>query len=100
MSKHANRNDNDADHHLYEIYDHGRSNTYKYGICGNPLNSNGSSPRANIQVKEANRLVGWIRFFARILLIGIPGRLEAKRIEDEHIEDYRIKYGSKPPGNT
>ena len=100
MKKHANRNDNDNEHHLYEIYDHELSTTYKYGICGNPLNVDGSSPRANIQVKEANRLVRWSRFFARILLIGIHGRVEAKRMEDEYIEAYRVKHGSKPAGNT
>ena len=100
MKKHGNSNDSDSAHHLYEIHDKERSNTYKYGICGDPLNADGSSPRANLQVKEFNRAFGWLRFLAKVLLTGITGRREAKRIENEHIEAYRAKWGEKPPGNT
>ena len=100
MKRHGNSNENDAEHHLYEIFDQERANTYKYGICGDPLNADGSSPRANIQVKEFNRAFGWLRFLARVLLAGIPGRREAKRIENEYLEAYREKWGEYPPGNT
>lgn len=68
MKRHGNFNDNDAEHHLYEIYDQERDDIYKYGICGDPLNKDGSSPRANTQVKEFNRAFGWLRFLARVLL--------------------------------
>ena len=99
MKQHGNSNQNDADHHLYEIYDEERKDNYKYGICGDPLYPDGSSPRANRQVNFLNGAVGWVRFLVNILLIGIPGRIEAKRIENEHIAAYREKNGSKPRGN-
>ncbi|MCF8247228.1 MAG: hypothetical protein K9J37_14735 [Saprospiraceae bacterium] len=99
MKKHGNSNENNADHHLYEIFDLERSNTYKYGICGDPLNKDGSSPRGKTQAKEFNRAFGWLRFLVRILLTGIPGRREAKRIETEYMEAYREKWGEYPPGN-
>lgn len=99
MKKHGNSNDNDAEHHLYEIHDVERNDVYKYGICGDPLNPDGTSPRANRQLRDFNRAFGWVRFLARILLTGIPGRREAKRIEDEYIEAYRQQHGHKPPGN-
>ncbi|MEK7256210.1 MAG: hypothetical protein AAB316_15770, partial [Bacteroidota bacterium] len=35
----------------------------------------------------------------RVLLTGIAGRMEAKRIENECIEAYRQKHGRKPRGN-
>lgn len=97
--QHGNANANEADHHLYEIYDQGRDDIYKYGICGDPLNPDGSSPRANIQVRDHNQAFGWKRFIAKILEICIPGRLEARRIEDEYIEAYRQKHGHRPAGN-
>ena len=96
---HANSNENDAEHHLYEIFDVERDDIYKYGICGRPLLPDGSSPRANVQVKLFNRVVGMVRFFARILLAGIPGRRRAKEIETDYIETYRKKHGYPPPGN-
>jgi hypothetical protein len=43
--------------------------------------------------------VKWFRFFARILLINIPGKKEAKRIERDHICKYREQYGQNPRGN-
>ena len=100
MKKHGNSNQNESDHHLYEIYDVERRDVYKYGICGDPLLPDGSSPRANRQLRDYNRAFGWIRFLAKILLTGIRGRREAKRLEDEYIEAYRAKHGVKPPGNT
>lgn len=96
---HGNDKRNENDHHLYEINDRVRRGLYKYGICGRPLNKDGSSPRANEQVSLFNKVVGWSRFFARILLTGIPGRERAQEIENEYIERYRKEHGYKPPGN-
>lgn len=98
--EHGNSNQNEAEHHLYEIRDEERKGVFKYGICGDPLNRDGSSPRANQQTRFLNAAIGWARFFANILLVGIPGRLEAKRHEDEHIEAYRKIHGQNPPGNS
>lgn len=65
MKPHANSHENDAEHHLYEIFDVERDNIFKYGICGKPLNADGSSPRSNEQIMLYNRVVGMVRFFAR-----------------------------------
>ena len=99
MKPHANSHDNDALHHLYEIFDVERDNVFKYGICGKPLNVDGSSPRANDQIALFNRVVGMVRFFARILLVGIDGRKHAEEIENEYIRTFRDKFGQNPPGN-
>lgn len=58
----------------------------------------GSSPRANRQVKEFNRAVRWVRFFAKVILSAIPGRTAALRIEQEYIDDYTQQHGKPPPG--
>lgn len=100
MKPHANSHDNDARHHLYEIFDVERDNIFKYGICGKPLNADGSSPRANEQVALFNRVVGMVRFFARVLLVDIDGRKRAEGIETEHVTAFREKYGHNPPGNV
>jgi len=69
------------------------------GICGDPLLDDGSSPRANRQLRLFNRIAGWARFFAVILLTGIPGRKRAEEIEDEFLQAYQKKNAQKPPGN-
>ena len=43
--------------------------------------------------------MNWLRFFAQILLLDIPGKKEAKRIEEEHIQNYKKQHGKKPRGN-
>jgi URI fold toxin 2 len=99
MRPHANSHENDALHHLYAIFDVERNTIYKYGICGKPLNSDGSSPRANEQTKIYNRVVGMVRFFSFILLIEIEGRKLAEEIEQEYIDAFCKKNGSNPRGN-
>ena len=73
-----------------------RSVTPKAGLA---LPPDGTSRRANRQLRDYNRAFGWIRFLARILLTGIPGRREATQVEDNYIDAYRQKHGQKPPGN-
>jgi hypothetical protein len=99
MKKHGNSNENEADHHLYEIRDKEYQDVYKYGICGEPLRPDGSSPRAARQVQELNRAVRWLRFFANVLLVNIPGRLTAKKLENDYIEKHKQEHGIIPPGN-
>lgn len=67
------------EHHLYEIVDQKTDTVFKYGICGRRLTKDGSSPRANEQVNLFNRLAGWARYFASIILTGIPGRKKQKK---------------------
>ncbi|MCB9291545.1 MAG: hypothetical protein H6559_00200 [Lewinellaceae bacterium] len=85
---HGNSQKSKRPHHLYEIRDKEENDVLKYGICGKPLNRDGSSPRANEQVSLFNAILGVARFFARILLTNIPGRKKAREIEDEYIEAY------------
>ena len=87
------------EHHLYEIVDQKTDPVFKYGICGRRLTKDGSSPRANEQVNLFNRLAGWARYFASIILTGIPGRKKAEEIEEEYIEQFKEQYGSRPDGN-
>jgi hypothetical protein len=96
---HGNANKSKLPHHLYEIIDKKDKDVYKYGISGDPLNEDGSSPRAEEQVSLFNTVVAWARFFARIILRDIPGREQARKIEDDHIENYRNQHGHYPRGN-
>ena len=100
MKPHANSHDNDAAHHLYEIFDVERDDIFKYGISGKSLNADGSSPRANEQVALFNRVVGMVRFFARIILVDIDGRKLAEDIETEYVKHYFEKHGQNPRGNV
>jgi URI fold toxin 2 len=99
MKPHANSHQNQEEHHLYEIFDTVADDVYKYGISCEPLNPDGSSPRANRQVREFNRLVGFLRFLARVLLTGIGGRKAAEKKEDSAIEAYERKHGRRHRGN-
>jgi len=97
---HGNKRENNKrKHHLYEIFDKKENTTYKYGISGEDLNSNHESLRAERQVSLFNRVVGWLRFFARVLLTDIDGRQKAEELENQYINDYQEKYGKRPRGN-
>lgn len=52
-----------------------------------------------LQVNFLNLGVNWLRFFARILLFDISDRRKAKRIEKEHIKNYKDLNGRRPRGN-
>ncbi len=56
-------------------------------------------PHANSQIMLYNRVVGMVRFFARIILVGIPSRKQAEEIESQYIKAFRDKYGHNPLGN-
>jgi hypothetical protein len=99
MKKHGNSLENQELHHLYEIRDRQRKGVFKYGICGQSLNADGTSPRANTQVRLFNRLAGWSRFFANILIRDIPGRKKAEELENQYIAQHEKEFGKKPPGN-
>ncbi|MFM9949819.1 MAG: hypothetical protein ACKV1O_17920 [Saprospiraceae bacterium] len=99
MSEHGNSNKNNKPHHLYEIRDSVDDGLFKYGISHDPIGEDGYSKRMRLQVDFLNLGVKWLRFFARVLLIDIPGKKEAKRIEREHIRKYREQNGQNPRGN-
>jgi hypothetical protein len=99
MKGHGNRNDNDKPHHLYEIRDSVDDDVFKYGISHDPVDEEGQSNRMKRQVNFLNLGVKWLRFFAQILLFDIPSKKEAKRIEEEYIQNYKKQHGKKPRGN-
>jgi URI fold toxin 2 len=99
MTEHGNSNLNDKPHHLYEIRDSIDDDVFKYGISHYPIDADGLSKRMRLQVNFLNLGVNWTRFFARILILDIQGRKEAKRIEKAHIHEYKQFYGQKPRGN-
>jgi URI fold toxin 2 len=99
MKGHGNSNDNEKPHHLYEIRDSEDDDVFKYGISHDPIDENGQSNRMKVQVNFLNLGVKWLRFFAQILISDIPGKKEAKKIEDEHVQQYKEKNGRRPRGN-
>ena len=96
---HGNSNQNNKPHHLYEIRDTVDDAVLKYGISHDPIEADGLSDRIRKQLTFLNLGVNWTRFFARILIVDIPGRIEAKRVEREHIKAYELENGRKPRGN-
>ena len=100
MKFHGNSNKNNKEHHLYGVYDSEEDDLFKYGISDKPIEEDGYSSRMREQVDYLNRAVGWIRFFAKVLIKGIMGKGQARKIEDEHVDDYRQKYGRNPRGNV
>lgn len=97
--KHGNRLDNDADHHLYVILDKEKEDIFKYGISHDPIDEDGISDRIREQLNLYNLIAGWLRFFAKVLIKNIPGREKARKLEDQHINDYRKSHGRNPIGN-
>ena len=97
--RHGNSIDNDEPHHLYEIKDVQENDTFKFGISHDPLEADGLSRRLRDQINLYNVVVGFVRFFARILIKNIPNRKEAVRLEKEKIQAYKEEHGRKPRGN-
>ena len=99
MKAHGNSNRNNKPHHLYEIRDSVDDDVFKYGISHDPIDEEGQSNRMKLQVNFLNLGVNWLRFFSKILLLNIKGKKEAKRIEREHIRNYKKQNGRRPRGN-
>lgn len=96
---HGNDRRNEELHHLYEIYDDQKQDTFKYGISADPIDEDGLSERIYEQLWLFNRIVEMTRFFGRILLRNIPGRAKAREIEDQYVYTYEEKHGRRPIGN-
>lgn len=99
MSKHGNSHTNTNAHHLYCIYENDTGAILKFGITDDPLDEKGLPYRVKVQLRWANIAAGYMKFSAKILITEIPGRIEAERIEREHLEIYKQENGSLPPGN-
>ncbi len=96
---HRNSLENSEPHHLYKIFDKEEEEVFKYGISSDPVNEDGLSRRIRRQLKILNLAAGWLRYFARIILENIDGRLRAEELEDEYIETFEKEKGRKPRGN-
>ncbi len=96
---HDNSYENNELHHLYEIIDRANDDVFKYGISFKPIGKDGLSEQIREQVTLLNRVDKWQRFFARILIVNISGKREARRLEKEYIQNYIAKHGERPRGN-
>lgn len=94
---HGNSKNSKKRQHIYEIVDSVEDSTVKYGVSGQKLNKNGTSPRANKQVNKWNFIEGFKRFFAQILGKDIEGRKKALGIEKEYVKEYKRKNNTIDP---
>jgi hypothetical protein len=97
---HGNAKNNPKLHHLYKIQDSEEDEIFKFGISDKPIGADNYSLRMREQVDYLNRAVGWLRFFAEILMRNIVGRAKALDIENEHIDAFFREKGRNPRGNT
>ena len=86
---HGNSNSSMKLHHAYEIFIKATQDVVKNGISGQKLSKNGTSPRANPQVKEFNEEAGACVYDSRITKTGLPGRRKATAHEVEHSQELR-----------
>jgi len=63
--------------HGYNIFEMETGDVVKTGISGQPLNKNGTSPRANSQVNKWNKEVGYDKYEAYLVKRKLPNRQEA-----------------------
>ena len=100
LKPHGNSRKNKKPHHLYEIIDKEVDDVFKYGISAEQIGKDGLSRRIRSQLTLMNTIAGIMRFFARIIIRDIPGRKEARSLEDAHIKAYQQKHGKPPRGNS
>jgi URI fold toxin 2 len=82
MAIHGNSNSNLKPHHLYEIRDSVDDEVFKYGISHEAIEDDGLSNRPRLQINFLNLGVKWLRFFANILVINIPGKKKPNALND------------------
>ena len=70
---HGNAKASTKPQHRYEIHDK-NGDVGKTGISGQPLNKNGTSPRANQQVNKLNKAEGDAAYSATVKETNLPGR--------------------------
>ena len=78
---HGNSNASMKPQHGYEISRVDGGDVGKTGISGQPLNKNGTSPRANQQVNKLNKEAGAEVWKADVVETNMPGRAAAKEWE-------------------
>jgi len=68
----------------------------KVGVSGQPLNKDGTSPRANVQVNYQNKLAGYNKYWAEVIITNVPGRGQIL-IWEEGLSKY-CKFIGEPMG--
>jgi RHS repeat-associated protein len=103
---HGNSASSTNPQHVYMITDNQTGQVYKYGISGQPLNSNGS-PRANSQTNRLNQQHpklpdGSPRFSATVIASNVPNRKAALSLEQHFVNSHANQdpHGRAPVGNT
>jgi len=94
---HGNSKKSKKEQHLYEIVDLQTNETVKYGISGSKLNKDGSSKRANFQVRCLNKLAETVKYLANVLFTKITNRKKALKLEQEMVDKYAEKNEKDPP---
>ncbi|MBM6617228.1 pre-toxin TG domain-containing protein, partial [Bacillus suaedaesalsae] len=83
---HGNSKNSTKPQHGYKISEKETGDVAKTGISGQPLNKNGTSPRANSQVNKWNKEVGYEKYEADVVKPNIPNRQEALDWERENAQ--------------
>jgi hypothetical protein len=85
---HGNSKDSAKPQHGYEIYEIESGDVAKTGISGQPLNKDGTSPRANKQVNQFNKEAGFDKYAPRVTKKA-DNRLDISKWEEENAERLR-----------
>lgn len=99
VGAHGNSKASQNPQHGYEIYDTQQKVKNKYGISGQKLNKDGTSPRANTQVNKLNKPAAG-RFKARVVKNNMQNRTKALNWEKGKSAAYKKSNpgGNNPPG--
>ena len=85
---HGNSQQSTNIQHGYTI--HSAQGVEKVGVSGRPLNNNGTSPRANIQVNKLNRGAGYNKYWAQVEITNVPGRSSILIWEANMSKQYKL----------
>ncbi len=96
---HGNDKRSQKPQHIYKIFDFVEWVIYKFGLSGQKLNKDGTSPRANSQVNQLNKKAGKEMYAAEILQTNIENREKALEIEKQLVTQYVLENNEKPEGN-
>ncbi|WP_025130784.1 RHS repeat-associated core domain-containing protein [Pseudomonas sp. PH1b] len=94
---HGNSNSSTKPNHVYVIVDTRTGKMMKPGISGQPLNKNGSSPRANTQLAALNKPVPG-RYKA-VIVEKNKTRVQAKATEQKITDKYGARNSGKSPSS-
>jgi len=100
---HGNSDNNCDLHKVYEIYTEdvwGAHSTLKYGITSQcDFKTKDGNPRPEYQIRAYQLLPEYRTYIVKYCFLNenIEGRIEAKLLEQFYVDEYYIKFGTKPP---